>query len=229
MTLCLHCASLGVNRHDGKTQGSDALRGSAHRSCHGNARPRKRRQEAGRGDVHRRRAPADRGRDGHPERAPVRAPVRPPLQASQQLVDQHTACGHAVHRRDREEDRARSRLLLRRARRAGGARCHGRCGQDHHAHARERTRPHTTTRGVPPYFEAGQQLVYDPAPHRYEAWLVVRSIATDEVWLAWSRDHAGLPLLVRPGGETIIYSPTTHDVLGAVVGIIAQPPAGPSA
>lgn len=81
----------------------------------------------------------------------------------------------------------------------------------------------------PPYFEAGQQLVYDPAPHRYEAWLVVRSIATDEVWLAWSRDHAGLPLLVRPGGETIIYSPTTHDVLGAVVGIIAQPPAGPSA
>jgi hypothetical protein len=81
----------------------------------------------------------------------------------------------------------------------------------------------------PPYFDAGDRLVIDPSGHRFGVWLVIRTRATEDVWLAWSREHAGLPLLVRPSEEAIIYSEAVHDVVGAVVDVVKAPPAGPSA
>lgn len=81
----------------------------------------------------------------------------------------------------------------------------------------------------PGYFPAGCRLIMDPSEYRHDVWLVIKTLDTGEVWIAWARDHAGLPLLVRPTGESTIYSAQHHAVVGAVVDVINAPPAGPSA
>jgi len=78
-------------------------------------------------------------------------------------------------------------------------------------------------------FAAGARLVMEPSAHRADVWLVVRSVGSDETWIAWSRDHAGLALLVRPSGESVLYAPQHHEIIGAIVDVIVAPPAGPSA
>lgn len=80
-----------------------------------------------------------------------------------------------------------------------------------------------------PPFVAGARLVMEPSVFRTDVWLVVRTLATGDEWIGWARDHAGMSLLVKPSGESIVYSAAVHEVVGAIVDVVSPPPPGPSA
>lgn len=74
-----------------------------------------------------------------------------------------------------------------------------------------------------PYFPAGARLILEPSTYRDRAWLIVRTKASNEVWIAWASTKADLRLLKKPSGETVLYS-EAHDIIGAIAEVIIPPP-----
>ena len=82
----------------------------------------------------------------------------------------------------------------------------------------------TLPEACPPYFPAGARLVLEPSVFRADTWLVVRTKATDDTWIAWASTKAEMQLLAKPGGETVLFSDDAHEVVGAIADVIVRPP-----
>lgn len=73
-------------------------------------------------------------------------------------------------------------------------------------------------------FPAGARLFVDPCVFRSAAWLLIRGVKTGESWIAWSERQGSIDILRRPSGELVIHDPTHHEVLGAITGVLMEPP-----